>query len=145
MVAHADDLQKVLQFLGVAQVLDRQPEAVHHQQSVTPQLRFIRPERLLAVLHNQAGEQPSDLFLPGQETATIDWIFFRIIIRRRITIITIMMVMIIIIIIIIIIIGDVMVQLVERRPRYPLDSMTRGSNAVRSTRKICESFSVKMC
>ena len=34
--------------------------------------------------------------------------------------------------------GDVVAQWVERRPRDPMDSMTRGSNPVRSTRKICE-------
>ena len=28
-------------------------------------------------------------------------------------------------------------QWVERRPRDPMDSMIRGSNSVRSTRKIC--------
>ena len=30
--------------------------------------------------------------------------------------------------------GDVVAQLVERRPRDPMDSMTRGSNPVRSTK-----------
>ena len=38
--------------------------------------------------------------------------------------------------------GDVVAQLVERRPRDPMgDSMTRGSNPVRSTQTISESFS----
>ena len=36
---------------------------------------------------------------------------------------------------------DVVAQLVERRPRDPMDSMIRGSNPVRSTRNICGSFS----
>ena len=36
--------------------------------------------------------------------------------------------------------GDVVAQLVERQPRDPMDSLTRGSNPVRSTRKICEIF-----
>ena len=36
--------------------------------------------------------------------------------------------------------GDVVAQLVERRPRDPMDSMIRGSNPVRSSRKNCESF-----
>ena len=39
--------------------------------------------------------------------------------------------------------GDVVAQLAERRPRDPVDSMTRGSNPVRSTRTICEFFRVK--
>ena len=39
---------------------------------------------------------------------------------------------------------DPVAQLVERQPRDPIDSMTRGSNPVRSTRTICKSFSVKM-
>ena len=39
---------------------------------------------------------------------------------------------------------DVVAQLVERRPRDPMDSMTRGSNPIRSTRQICEFFGVKM-
>ena len=30
--------------------------------------------------------------------------------------------------------GDMVAQWVERRPRDPMDSMTRGSNPVRSTR-----------
>ena len=37
--------------------------------------------------------------------------------------------------------GDVVAQLVEHRPRDPMDSKTRGSNPVWSTSKICESFS----
>ena len=41
--------------------------------------------------------------------------------------------------------GGVVAQWVERRPRDPMDSMTRGSNPVRSTRKICESFSELKC
>ena len=36
---------------------------------------------------------------------------------------------------------DVVAQLVERRPRDPMGAMDRGSNPVRSARKICESFS----
>ena len=32
---------------------------------------------------------------------------------------------------------DVLAQWVEPRPRDPMDSMTRGSNQIRSTRKIC--------
>ena len=40
---------------------------------------------------------------------------------------------------------DVVSQLVERRPRDPMDSMTRGSNPVRSTIKHCESFSESKC
>ena len=39
------------------------------------------------------------------------------------------------------IIGDMVAQLVEHRPQDSMDSMTRGSNPVRSTRTICESFS----
>ena len=39
--------------------------------------------------------------------------------------------------------GDVVAQLVQRRPRNPVDSMTRGSNSMRITRKICESFSLR--
>ena len=41
--------------------------------------------------------------------------------------------------------GDGVAQLVERRPQDPMDSITRGSNPVRSTRKICEFFSQKCC
>ena len=41
--------------------------------------------------------------------------------------------------------GDVVTQWVERRPRDPMDSMTRGSNPVRSTRKVCKSFSESKC
>ena len=41
--------------------------------------------------------------------------------------------------------GDVVAQLVERRPRNPMDSMTRGSNPVWSIRTICESFSESKC
>ena len=37
--------------------------------------------------------------------------------------------------------GDVVAQLVERRPPDPMDFMTGGSNPVRSTIQICESFS----
>ena len=37
--------------------------------------------------------------------------------------------------------GDVVAQLVECWPRDPMDSMIRGSNSVRSTRKMCESYS----
>ena len=40
--------------------------------------------------------------------------------------------------------GDVVAQLVERRLQYPMDFMIRGSNTVRSSSKICESFS-KCC
>ena len=40
--------------------------------------------------------------------------------------------------------GDMVAQLVERRPRDPMDSMIRGSNPVRSTRKKIEFFWVKM-
>ena len=36
--------------------------------------------------------------------------------------------------------GDVVAQLVERRPPDPVDSMTRGSNPVRSTRQIYKRF-----
>ena len=36
--------------------------------------------------------------------------------------------------------GDVVAQLVERRPRDPMDSMTRGSNPVRGTITICKRF-----
>ena len=36
---------------------------------------------------------------------------------------------------------DMVAQLVERRPQDQMDSKTRGSNPVRSTRKICETFS----
>ena len=38
-----------------------------------------------------------------------------------------------------------MAQLVERQPRDPVDSVTRRSNPVRSTRTSCESFSEKKC
>ena len=41
--------------------------------------------------------------------------------------------------------GDVVAQLVERRHRDPMDSMTRGSNPVRSTINICERFSESKC
>ena len=42
--------------------------------------------------------------------------------------------------------GDVVAQLVVRQPQDPMDSMIRGSNPVRGTRQICDSFSrVKMC
>ena len=41
--------------------------------------------------------------------------------------------------------GGVVAQLVERQPRDPMDSMTRGLNPVRSTRKICECFSESIC
>ena len=41
--------------------------------------------------------------------------------------------------------GDVVAQLVERLPRDPMDSMTRGSNPVRSIRNICESCSESKC
>ena len=41
--------------------------------------------------------------------------------------------------------GNVVAQLVERQPRDPMDSMTRGSNPVRSTTTICESFSESKC
>ena len=40
--------------------------------------------------------------------------------------------------------GDVVAQLVERQPQDPMDSLTRGSNPVQSTRQICEFFQVKM-
>ena len=36
-------------------------------------------------------------------------------------------------------------QVVEHRHRDPMDSMTRGSNPVRRTRTICESFSDSKC
>ena len=39
--------------------------------------------------------------------------------------------------------GDGVSQWVERRPQDPMDSMTRGSNPVRNTRKMCEFFGVK--
>ena len=41
--------------------------------------------------------------------------------------------------------GDGVAQLVERQPQDPMDSMIRGTNPVRSTRKICESFSELKC
>ena len=41
--------------------------------------------------------------------------------------------------------GDIVAQLVERRPRDTMESMTRGSNPVRSTHKMCESFSESKC
>ena len=37
--------------------------------------------------------------------------------------------------------GDLVAQLVERRPWDPTNSITRGLNPVRSTRKICKSLS----
>ena len=39
----------------------------------------------------------------------------------------------------------VVAQLVERRPQDPMDAMNRGSNPVRSTRTICDSFSKSKC
>ena len=41
--------------------------------------------------------------------------------------------------------GDVVAQMVERPPRNPMDSMTRGSNLVQNTRNICESFPESKC
>ena len=47
----------------------------------------------------------------------------------------------------VVVLGDVVAQLIELRPRpqNPMDSMIRGSNPIRSTRKICESFSESKC
>ena len=41
--------------------------------------------------------------------------------------------------------GDGVAQLVERWPRDPMNSMTRGSKPVKSTRTISESFSESKC
>ena len=40
---------------------------------------------------------------------------------------------------------DVVAQLIEHRPRNPMDFMTRGSNPVRSIRNTGESFSESKC
>ena len=78
VVTHADGAEQLLQLVRVVKTLDCQPNAVHHQQSVTPQFSFVDLEAFFPILHNHLGEKISKFFRPRQKAGTVIMIFYLI-------------------------------------------------------------------
>lgn len=63
VMAGTDDTQEAVELVVVLQVVDGQPQSLHHHQSVTSHFRRIDPEFLLAIFQHHAREQLSHLVL----------------------------------------------------------------------------------